>query len=231
VFGADLTGVSVILAATTSDTAASPAAWLSSGDPSATPVGFSFGTWRANLYAPINSIGTRPLTYVVPTAGASAYSIDPGGTYRLASYDYIASYGGINAGAIPEFGGRVAFKVEQTIPSTFGFWQIPPSSGTPATYVGTFTIDASGVLSFKAGPVVVNTPSTIVSITHAGDLSTVTFTTTVGGNYSLAYTNTLGSPIATWPIVSGPVAGDGGNKSLNHTTADSGGFYGVVRTP
>jgi hypothetical protein len=234
VFGTDLTGVNVVLAATTSDTASSPAAWLSSGDPGAVPVDFSFPTWRANLYGVISGIGTRPLTYLVPTAGASAYSIDPGGTYRLASYDYTVSGGGVNAGAIPQFGGNVAFKTEQTIPGSFGFWQIIPTSASPkpaATYIGTFTIDASGALSFTAGPLVVATTPAITGITRAGNLTTVTFTTTASGNYSLAYTNALGSPLASWPIVSGPVAGDGSNKSLNHTTSDGSGFYGVVRSP
>src|SRR5262245_1586384 len=53
VFGSDLSGVNVILAATTSDTNASPAAWLSSGDASAQPHNYSFPTWRNNLYSVI----------------------------------------------------------------------------------------------------------------------------------------------------------------------------------
>lgn len=230
-FGTDLTGVSVILAATTSDTSASPAAWLS-GDANATPHNYSLPTWRNNLYSLINSIGTRPLTYLVPLAGASAYSIDPGGTYRLASYDYIMSGGGINSGAIPQFGGNVSFTVEQSIPGSFGFWQIVPgASSQAATYIGTFAIDASGKLVFTAGPVVVATTPTILSITRAGNVSIVTFTTTASGNYSLAYTNKLGGAVSTWPMVSGPIAGNGSNQSLNHTTTGAAGFYGVVRTP
>lgn len=232
VFGSDLSGVSVILAATTSDTNASPSAWLSSGDSSALPHNYSFPTWRNNLYSVINAVGTRPLTYLVPTAGASAYSIDPGGTYRLASYDYIASGGGVNSGAIQELGGNVSFDVEKTVPGSFGFWQIAPgASSQPAAYVGTFSIDASGNLSFTAGPVVVSTPSTILGITRNSSFSAVTFTTVNGGNYWLAYTNALGGSSADWPIVSGPIAGDGNNQTLNHTNIDASGFYRVVRTP
>jgi hypothetical protein len=235
VFGADLTGVSVILAATTSATASSPAAWLSSGNPAAVPSDFSFPTWRANLYSVIDSIGTRPLTYLVPATHPSAYSIDPGGTYRLASYDYIVSGGGLNGGAIPQFGGNVWFKVEQTIPGSFGFWQIDPSSASPrpaATYVGTFSIGASGSLSFTAGPVVTTVPPTITGITRVGTLDTVSFTTTSGGTYYLLYTTSLtaGGP-STWTVVSGPVAGTGGSQSLTHSASDTAGFYSVERAP
>ena len=233
VFGSDLSGVSVILAATTADTNASPAAWLSSGDPDAVPHDYSFPTWRNNLYSTINAIGSRPLTYIVPTTNASAYSIDPGGTYRLASYDYIVSGGGVNSGAIPQFGGNVSFPVEKSIPGSFGFWQITPGSSSQAgTYIGTFTIDAGGNLSFTAGPLsVVVAPPTILSINRTNTLNTVTFTTVNGGNYSLVYSTDATGNGTGWSIVSGPVAGDGANHSLTHTTADANGFYRVVRTP
>lgn len=232
VFGSDLTGVSVILAATTSDTNASPSAWLSSGDADAHPHNYSFPTWRNNLYSVINAIGTRPLTYLVPTAGAAAYSIDPGGTYRLASYDYIVSGGGVNSGAIPQFGGNVSFPVEKSIPGSFGFWQIAPGSSTqPATYVGTFTIDESGNLSFTAGPLSVVTPPTILSINRTGQVNAVTFTTASGGNYWLTYSAALAGNGTNWPVVSGPVPGDGNNQTLSHTSTDANGFYRVVRTP
>jgi len=226
-----LTGVSVILAATTSDTNASPAAWLSSGDPNAAPHDYGLATWHANLYSVINGIGTRPLIYLVPAAGASAYSIDPGGVYRLASYDYVVSGGGINSGAIPEFGGNVSFTVEGSIPGSFGLWQIVPGASTQAaTYIGTFTIDANGALQFTAGAIVV--APNILGIVRTGNVSTVSFSTVSGGNYWLGYTNTLAGVGATnWPIVSGPVSGDGNNQSLTHTNSSVSGFYRVVRTP
>ena len=168
--------------------------------------------------------------------GGLGVSIDPGGTYRLASYDYIVSGGGLNGGAIPQFGGYVPFKVEQTIPGSFGFWQIVPSGASPrpaASYVGTFSIDATGSLSFTAGPAAVSvTPPNITAIARVGTLNTVSFTTTVGGNYYLLYTNSIagGGPGA-WPVVSGPVTGTGGNQSLTHTATDTTGFYSVERTP
>ncbi len=231
VFGSDLTGVSVIVASTTADTNASPSSWLSSGDPTAVPHDNSFPTWRNNLYSTISAVGSRPLTYLVPSNSPASYSIDPSGTYRLASYDYTVTGGGVNAGAIQELGGNVSFNVEQTIPGSFGFWQIAPGSSTQsATYVGTFTIDANGNLSFTAGSLVVVTPPTILSIGRTGTVNTVSFTTVNGGNYWLTYSNAPGNS-TNWPIVSGSVAGDGSNHSLNHTTADASGFYRVVRTP
>jgi len=41
----------------------------------------------------------------------------------------------------------------------------------------------------------------------------------------------LGANVATWPLVSGPLAGDGNNNSLAHTNAVGNSFYSVVRTP
>ena len=231
VFGADLTGVSVVVAATTSTTAANPLAWLSSGDPAATPVGYSFPTWRVNLYAPINSLGTRPATYLAPAADANSYSIDPGGTYRLAGYEYIISDGGVNSGSIATFGGRVPFAVEAVVPASFGFWQLPPVAGAAATYVGTFTIDSAGNLGFTAGPVASATPPGITGITRAQGVTSVTFTTTAGGNYSLLASTSLGAAAATWSTVNGPLSGDGNAHTLTHTTSGAKWFYRVVRTP
>ncbi|MDB6129508.1 MAG: hypothetical protein JWM04_615 [Verrucomicrobiales bacterium] len=228
-FGADLSGVSFIVIATSSDAAANPSAWVSSGDPVAVPHNLSFPTWRGNLYSVINSIGTRPLTYLVPTAGNSAYSIDPGGTYRLASYDYIVSNGGVNSGAIPQLGGNVAFRVEQTIPGTVGFWQIEPSTVSPrpaSKFIGTFKLESTGKLTFTAG-----TPaSNILTIGRSGDVSSVSFTTSPGGNYSLGFTTILGGTVSGWSTVSGPVVGGGSTQTLNHTNSDTSGFYGVIRT-
>jgi hypothetical protein len=226
-FGSDLTGVSVVLAGSTSRYDANRAAWLSSGDPTAVAYTLTASDWQFSLWSTINSIGTRPLIYLVPTAGASAYSIDPGGTYKLASYDAIVSP---NGGSLPQFGGNASFTVEQVIPGTFGLWQIQPSAANPkppAIFVGTFTIDAGGGLTFTAGP---PRPGAL-GIVRSSGVNTVNFTTAVGGNYWLAYTNALGGPVSTWPLVSGPLVGDGNPHALNHTASDANGFYSVVRVP
>lgn len=232
-FGSDLTGVSVIVAGTTSYTNASKAAWLSSSDLSVVPNAGTPSTWQARLWSIINSVGNRPLIYNVPTTnGASAYSIDPGGTYALASYDQIVTANGQNSGSLAQFGGNATFTVEQTVPGSFNLWQIIPSSTNPkpvAPLIGTFTITAAGTLTFTAGGV---TPAPVITgITRSGSLSTVSFGTASSGNYWLAYTNQLVGVSTNWPIVSGPVAGNGNNNSLTHTTSGDAGFYRVYRTP
>jgi hypothetical protein len=233
-FGSDLTGVSVIVAATTSWTNAGRTSWLSSSDSVTSVNDVTPSAWQSGLWSIIDSVGTRPATYNVPPASSSAYVIDPGGSYRPASYDYIVTAGGVNGTAISQLGGNAAFTVEEVIPGTFGFWQIQPTNAIPkpsATFVGSFTIDTGGNLTFVAGAPQTTQPE-IVSVARAGSISTVSFTSVASGNYSLVYTNALGGAISTWPVVSGPIAGNGGTESLSHTnSADTAGFYGVLRSP
>lgn len=229
-FGSDLTGVSVIVAGTTSRYATSRAAWLTSGDPTVVPSDLTPSGWQSYLWSIINSVGTRPLIYRVPVSGSTAYSIDPAGVYGLASYDDIVSPSG---NSIAQLGGNAAFTVEGVAPATFGFWQIHPSTAYPkptATFLGNFTITAAGALTFTAGTVAAP-PNTIVSIARSGGVSTVTFTTSPGGNYWLTSANVVSSPAASWPTVSGPVGGDGNNQSLADTNSAPSAFYRVVRTP
>ena len=149
-FGANLTGVSVIVAATTSPTDASLAAWLSSGDASAVAYQLTPSQWQSRLWGAINSLGTRPVLYQVTTAGTNSYSIDPTSSSKLASYDQIVTGSGKNSAAIAQFGGNAAFTVEGVAPSSFGLWKISPSLTIPkpaAIYVGTFQITSAGVLT------------------------------------------------------------------------------------
>jgi hypothetical protein len=234
VFGSDLTGVSVIVAATQASTNINRLAWLSSAASSGVVNDVTVSAWQANLWSIIDSIGTRPIIYLVPPSGTGwSYSIDPEGTYKLAAYDNIVSDDGVNAGAIPQLGGNAAFTVQGTIPASLGFWQIQGTNAIPkpaAGYIGSFVVDAAGNVTFTAGQP--PTQPTILGITRTGGVSTVTFTTVASGNYSLVYTNTLGSPVSTWPVVGASVAGDGASHSLTHTNlSDSAGFYGVLRSP
>jgi hypothetical protein len=234
-FGADLTGVSVIVAATTSWTNSSKTAWLSSSLPNTTAYDATPSVWQENLWSVIDSIGTRPIIYDVPPAGTSAYSIDPGGSYRVASYDQIVDGNGVNAESLAELGGNAPFIVEQVIPGSFVLWGVQPSTANPKpadALVGSFIITTNGALTFVAGP----PPSTILGITRSPEgvtgVTGVTFTTTVSGNYWLAYTNQLGAPVSSWPVVAGPLPGDGFNDTLTHTiTTDTAGFYQVIRSP
>jgi len=224
VFGADLTGVSVVVASTTSQTNANRTSWLSSGDPAAIISDVTPTAWQGNLWSTINSIGNRPKTYL--PAETFPYSLNPGG---IASYDYVVSGCGQNEFDVPQLGGNVNFTVEQVIPGLFGFWAIQPHAAPEpaATQLGSFYIDASGNLTFIVGP----PEPAIVGIARAGNVDTVTFTTLPVGAYSLAYSSTLGSPVSTWTVVRGPISGNGGNQSLTHTTAGSAGYYGVVYSP
>lgn len=233
-FGADLTGVSVILAGTTPTIGQydpSEASWLTSGDPTAVAYQLTQSQWQSRLWSTINSIGTRPVIYQVAASGANGYKIDPGGSSKLASYDNIVTANGQNSASIAQLGGNSAFTVEGVTPASFGFWQISPNATVPkpaAIYLGTFNITAAGVLTYTAGA---PKPSAL-GVVRGGGVNTVTFTTAVGGNYWLLYTNRITSLSSTnWPVVAGPLTGDGNNNSLTHSTTNTVGFYQVKRTP
>jgi hypothetical protein len=232
VFGANVTGVSVIVAATENYTNLNRLAWLSSDNTS--PVNdVTPSAWQSSFWSIIDSIGARPTNYLVPTLGTGwSYSINPSqGQYALAAYDNVVDGNGAYGTAIAQFGGNAGFTVEGVIPAAFGFWQIQGTNAIPkpaASYIGTFSIATNGTLAFVAGPL----QPTIVGITRVGSVSSVSFTTQPAGNYSLVYTSTLGSSITTWPVVSGPVSGDGSSHTLTHTnSSNSAGFYGILHSP
>ena len=70
--------------------------------------------------------------------------------------------------------------------------------------MGQFSITTNGTLTFVAGP----PPSSILGITQTGNVSDVSYTTVIGGHYSLVSTNTLGAPVSQWPVVSGQWASE-----------------------
>ncbi len=233
-FGAGLSGVKVILAATTSSANATPTAWISSIDPNVNAYNVGAAAWTANLHGTINSIGVRPENpFDVPAAVANptnAYIIGPfdpqlGG----ASYDYIVSGGNFNS--IATWAGKAPFStvpVEQAIPGSFDFWAVQTTSiypnSPPDKLIGTFTITTNGVLTFVAGP---RTPN-IAGVTRSGNVSTIQFTTTVGNTYSVAYTNQLGATTTAWPVDATTLIGDGKTDTLNHTNSgDAAEFYRV----
>jgi len=251
-FGSDLTGVSVILLATTSNTNSSPGSWVSGPEPDTTAYRVSPSAWQSSLWSTINALGTRPVLYSVPTVvslnyplspgGAlpspdtNAYVIDPGNVYQIDSYDWIVSGGAslgnaiyANTAYVPSLGGQSPFIVESIIPASFDFWGIQPSTTYPApadTYVGQFTITTNGTLTFVAGP----PQSTIQGITRAGNVSAVQFSTVIGVQYALFSTNTLAAPVSQWPVVGGPIQGTGFSGSLTHTNSAATGFY-QIRSP
>jgi hypothetical protein len=227
-FGADLTGVKIVLLAVTSRTNASPTAWLSSAEPNTTAYNDSPSDWSSSLQSIISAVGTKPLYPInIPVAGSNAYSIDPGGLYAASSYDYIVSGGTLSSKTIPKLGGNAPFVVEQAIPGFLDFWQIQPTSSStppPDHLVGTFTITANGTLTFVAGP----RPSNITAVSNSSNVSAVQFTTTVGTIYSLAYTNALGGPLSTWPVDGTTnLVGDGKINTINHNSTGNAEFYNI----
>jgi hypothetical protein len=220
-FGSDLTGVSIILAAATSQANPTPTAWISSADPNPHAYNPGPAAWTSALHGTISAIGNRPvLPYEVPAAPVTptnAYSINPssGAQYQLASYDYVVVSGG--SGNVATWGGNSPFAtipVQQTIPGTFDFWAIGNSSGAPDQLIGTFTITTNGTLTFVAGP----QPPSLYSVNRSGNVSTVQFTTYVGRQYSIAYTNQLAAP-GTWQVDPNSITGDGKIDTLNHTNS------------
>jgi hypothetical protein len=224
-FGADLTGVKVILLATTSPANPTPTAWVSSTEPNTTAYNGSQSDWDG-LYGAINGVGSRPIYpfNVTPAVATptNAYVINPSSG---ASYDY--TIGGSTGLGIPKLGGYAPFTVEQTVPGALDFWAVNPSAiypNPPADkLIGTFTIAANGVLTFVAGP----RASSITDVSHSGNVSPIKFTTTVGNTYAVVYTNKLGGAISTWPVDGNTVVGDGRINTINHTNSSSAEFYRI----
>jgi len=240
-FGSDLTGVSIALLATTARNSniTNETAWLSAVEPNTTSYDVNPSAWQARLFSVIHAIGTAPEQYL-PTNTGNSYSIptssDP---TAVASYDNVVSADGTLAPlpylylgtSIPlPLGGNAAFNVEQVIPGSFELWGIKPGLNNPQApgiLVGTFSIATNGILTFVAGP----PPSTILGITSSGGTNCITFTTIVGGQYQLAYTNNLFQPGGAWPIVTGTVPGDGFVHTLSQVSTAPSGFYRAERTP
>ena len=59
-------------------------------------------------------------------------------------------------------------------------------------------------------------------------MSTIQFSTTVGNTYTLAHTNVLTAPVATWPVDTTTVIGDGNVDTITHTNAGSTEFYEII---
>jgi hypothetical protein len=113
------------------------------------------------------------------------------------------------------------------LPSRSDLYQLYPDSTStqpPAKYLGYFELEPAGTMVFVAGP-----PATTVSLSVAGNTSTVSFPTVGQGTYTLYYTNSAGllSPIHTWATNSSVVIGDGKVDSFQQTSTDPNRFYSV----
>ncbi|HEX4265939.1 MAG TPA: hypothetical protein VH597_16515 [Verrucomicrobiae bacterium] len=114
--------------------------------------------------------------------------------------------------------------------TSFKFWRVQADTSAPIL-LGTFNLAANGVLTFHTNSVVTTPPPPqITSITRAGNLSTISFTTTNGSfTYKLSYTNATGLKAATslWATSPTTVSGNGSVQSIPDTTTDTNRFYRV----
>lgn len=243
VYGTDLTGVSVILIAVTNPTNASPTAyfsaaqpqnfWLNGVEPYQTAYNVSPSVWQG-FWSKINSVGTRPGLYLPASQQTASYSFSPSSVLAydriVASDNYVkaGAQNAVNADWLPQFGGFAPFTVEGIAPGSFGFLAVASSAGAKPLdrYVGTFTIDTGGNLAFTAGP----PAPVIIGIAQSGGASTVSFSTALGGQYSLAYATGLAGA-GNWSTVGRSLVGDGNTNSLTYASPDDTGFFRVVRSP
>jgi len=224
-YGTDLTGIKVVLLATSSSTN-----FLSSAEPNTSAYNVS-GQAGNLLQGVISGVGTGPVYPInIPSNNVNAYSIDTGGQYAYASYDDVVTGGGVNSKAISKLGGNAPFVVEQTIPGFLDFWATESTTiypNPPADQlVGTFYITASGTLTFVAGP----RPSTVSGVSRTGSVSALQFGTTVGNSYSIAFTNQLGRGSAPWPVDAVSLVGNGRINTLYHTNSASSAEFYRIRT-
>lgn len=144
--------------------------------------------------------------------------------------------------------GNWTYNVENTTPSSFTspvvsdlYQSVPTGSTDPNTgtnngaayYVGYFTLNADGTMTFTRASLVTPQPPApkIVKVTRVGTTSTIFFTTTNASfTYTLYYTNSAGlsSSTSNWPA--SPTTffpGNGLTNSLTDTTTATNRFYRV----
>ncbi|HEU6447315.1 MAG TPA: hypothetical protein VFV23_02615 [Verrucomicrobiae bacterium] len=103
----------------------------------------------------------------------------------------------------------------------------------PADYIGYFTLNTNGVMTFtRATTQTSSTPPQprITSVTRIGNTSTVFFATTNGSfTYSLYFTNSSGlkTAVTNWPKSLTTVIGNGLTNSLSDTTTATNRFYSI----
>jgi len=218
-----LSGVKFILVAATSLSAVPPAVWCSSAElaPATPPTDLPRSQW-GNLQSKFSSVGTLAAAYTF-TNSVQAYVIT---TTDASSYTSIASDGGqYDAGSVSGF---APFTVESDNPGTVLFYRLKAANRPQpaAALIGSFTLDASGVLTFTAGPLQQALVRPSISIQRVGTTTTVSFPSVNNQTYQLWYLDQLGSPWS-WTSVPGTVSGNGLTQSLTDTTSGSRRFYQV----
>ena len=219
-----LAGVNFVLFATTSTTNAAPLAlWLSDANLGAStpPKDLTLSKW-SQLRGTLSAVGTDAVAYSQGSA-TNLYAVigSDGSSYSSHVVDSTVN-------------GLAPFTVESTNPATVLFYEVKFSGANPkpnSKLIGSFNLDAAGVLTFTAGPLSSQADlvaARITKIDRSSGVSTVSFTTTNAQNYRLWYVNQL-NPLS-WASNTTTVAGDGSVKSLTDNSALGKRFYRVEAT-
>jgi hypothetical protein len=216
VFGADLTGVKYVLAATTPvATDGSPLrVWLSDADPSGNPRDETFSRWSTQR-GKIAAIGAAAPAY--PNSSNQSLVLpanDPG------SYTFIAGDGGLQD--VTTLGGTSPFPVEIDTPGNARLIELRVSTANPkpfSTQVGNFTLTVNGTLTFTAGilpPVITAGPASLTAPCGGA----VTFSVIAVGVNPLIYQ---------WRHAGVDIGGaTGSTLTLDPVSAGDAGLYKVV---
>ena len=186
---------------------------------------------QGNTAAKISGIGDYAVAYgnSLPTGAnnTSTGIITPAAPSQFAYGSYV--------GASGDFLGTFPGSVEAITASDFttagqsiraDFYQLLPGTG-PGTYLGYFEFKTDGTMTYTAASpdvVVIPAPS-IVSIDRTGTTNTITFTTVIGGNYTLRYSDDINTAVSGWTPLGSAIPGDGSNKSVSDITAGDHRFY------
>ncbi len=191
----------------------------------------SIGIGANTLSVRIGTTNTDNNTVLVrePTGDANDYSV------------FVEDPQNITLG---DFGGNMPSTVENTTPASFTsavvsdlYQSVPTGYADPNTgntsgsayYVGYFTLNPSGTMTFTRASAAQPPVPRIVSITRSGSTSTIFFTTTNGPTYTLYFTNSTGltTSVTNWPSSPTTLVGNGLTNSLSDTTTATNRFYRV----
>lgn len=205
----------------------------------------SIGNDAANITLGGDPFGSSPgsgNTYVIEPEGGSSGA----GSY-FNSYSYMMTSAGNLGGTF--WGDAGGVSLEQSTPAGFttsgqpvraDFYQLlstnaiaNPTNNQAGTYLGYFELATNGVLTYTAGPspITLIAPRITTIVRNAAtSTSTIYFTTTSGGSYTLRGTNTLTSGVAptNWPAIGSPLAGNGLTNSLTDTSVGNIRFYVIT---
>jgi hypothetical protein len=171
--------------------------------------------------------GTPDLVYNTPTA----VRVPEGSGFEYSAY----------VGAGGDLNGTFWRDIENTTPTGFAgsagvsrsdLYELKTSSpGAPATRIGVFELHPDGSIVFQraGGTSPAVPPAPVVTLARSGDISTISFATTNGFNYSLRFTNNAGlaAPVSTWPMRPNVAVGNGSIQSVTDQTTDRDRVYRV----